>query len=220
MIKTIRKVFKVAVTGGAGSGKSSVCNRLKELGIPIISSDSLAREAVAPGSTAHKKILDYFGEKVLLSDGKLNRQMLRRIIVNDDAARLTLERFIHPEITKLLQQKMAQAEQNGDRVVAVEVPLLFELDMEKQFDLVVIVNADPKLRVKRLMDRDNVSREDAEDLLNVQMPDQEKVKRGGFILPNNGSAHQLINSVDRFYEKFLKNTEKVPKVLDSQDIIV
>jgi dephospho-CoA kinase len=219
MVKTIKKVFKVAVTGGAGSGKSSVCNRLKGLGIKIISSDALAREAVAPGSTAHEKILNYFGKRVLLSDGKLNRQMLRRIIVNDSAARLSLERFIHPEISKLMQRKMAQAEQHGDRVVAVEVPLLFELGMEEQFDLVIVVSADPKLRVKRLMGRDNVSREDAEKLLNVQMPDQEKVKRGGFVLSNNGSTEQLINSVDRLYEKFLKNTEKGSKVLDSQDIM-
>jgi len=219
MVKTIKKVFKVAVTGGAGSGKSSVCNRLKELGIKIISSDALAREAVAPGSTAYEKILNYFGETVLLSDGKLNRQMLRRIIVNDGAARLSLERFIHPEISKLMQRKMAQAEQHGDRVVAVEVPLLFELGMEEQFDLVVVVSADPDLRVKRLMDRDNVSREDAEELLSVQMPDQEKVKRGGFVLSNNGSTEQLISSVDRLYEKFLKNTEKGSKVLDSQDIM-
>jgi dephospho-CoA kinase len=219
MVNTIKKMFKVAVTGGAGSGKSSVCNRLKELGITIISSDTLAREAVARGATAHEKILNYFGEKVVLSDGKLNRQMLRRIIVNDDTARRSLERFIHPEISKLMQRKMAQAEQNGDRVVAVEVPLLFELGMEKQFDLVIVVSADPELRVKRLMDRDKVSREDAEELLNVQMPDQEKVKRGGFVLSNNGSTEQLISSVDRFYEKFLKNTEKGSKVLDSQDIM-
>jgi dephospho-CoA kinase len=219
MVKTIKKVLKVAVTGGAGSGKSSVCNRLKELGITIISSDALAREAVAPGSTAHKKIINYFGEKVLLNDGKLNRQMLRRIIVNDGAARRSLEQFIHPEISKLMHRKIAQAEQNGDRVVAVEVPLLFELGMEKQFDLVVVVSADPNLRVKRLMDRDKVSREDAEELLNVQMPDREKEKRGGVVVSNNGSTEQLINSVDRLYEKFLKNAEKGSKVLDSQDIM-
>ena len=215
MVKPIKKVFKVAVTGGAGSGKSSVCNRLKELGIIVVSSDALAREAVAPGAAAHKKILNYFGKKVVLSDGKLNRQMLRRMIVNDDTARRSLEQFIHPEISKLMQRKMAQAEQNGHRVVAVEVPLLFELGMEKQFDLVVIVSADPKLRVKRLMDRDKVSREDAEELLNVQMPDPEKVKHGGFVLSNNGSTEQLIRYVDRLYEKFLKNTEKPSKVLDS-----
>ena len=219
MVKTIKKVFKVAVTGGAGSGKSSVCNRLKELGITIISSDVLAREAVTPGSSAHKKIVNYFGENVLLSDGKLNRQMLRHIIVNNDTARLTLEQFIHPEIIKLMQRKMTQAEQNGDRVIVVEVPLLFELGLEKQFDLVVLVSADPEMRVKRLMDRDKVSREDAEELLKVQMPNREKVKRGVFVLSNNGSTEQLINFVDLFYEKFLKNTGKGSKVLDSQDIM-
>jgi len=215
MVETIKKVFKVAVTGGAGAGKSFVCNRLKDLGIKIISSDTLAREAVAPGSTAHEKISNYFGAKVVLSDGTLNRQMLRRIIVNDNAARLSLERFIHPEISKLMQQKMAHAEQHGDRVVVVEVPLLFELGMEEQFDLVVVVSADRKLRVKRLMDRDNVSRDQAEELLNVQMPDQEKVERAGFLLSNDGSKEQLISSVDRLYEKFLKITQKGSKVLDT-----
>jgi dephospho-CoA kinase len=214
MVETIKKVFKVAVTGGAGSGKSFVCNRLKDLGIKIISSDTLAREAVAPGSTAHEKILKHFGAKVVLSDGTLNRQMLRRIIVIDSAARRSLEQFIHPEILKLMEQKMAQAQQRGDRVVVVEVPLLFELGMEEQFDLVVVVSANRKLRVKRLMERDNVSRDQAEELLNVQMPDQEKVERAGFVLSNDGSREQLIKSVDRLYEKFLKNAQKGSKILD------
>jgi dephospho-CoA kinase len=192
---------------------------LKALGIKIISADTLAREAVAPGSTAHEKILKHFGEKVLLSNGTLNRQMLRRIIVNDRLARRSLEHFIHPEISKLMQQKMADAEQYGDRVVAVEVPLLFEVGMEEQFDLVVVVSAHRKLRVKRLMDRDNVSRDQAEELLNVQMPDQEKVKRAGFLLPNDGSKAQLIRSVDRLYKKLLKITQKGSKNLDSREIM-
>lgn len=213
MIETILKVLKVAVTGGAGSGKTLVCYRLKELGIKVISSDSLAREAVAPGSTAHEKIFNYFGERILLSDGMLNRQMLRRIIINDDAARISLERFIHPEISKLMQQKMAQAELEGDRVVVIEVPLLFELGMEEQFDLVVVVSADRKLRVKRLVDRDNVSRDEAEKLINVQMPEEKKVERAEFVLSNDGSKEQLIRSVDRLYEKlFQKYTKKAKKI--------
>ena len=220
MIKTIKKVFKVAVTGGAGSGKSFVCNRLKELGIKIISSDALARETVAPGSTAYEKIFNYFGAKVFLSDGTLNRQMLRRIIVNDGAARLSLERFIHPEISKLMQQKMVQAEQQGNHVVVVEVPLLFELGMEEQFDLIVVVSAASKLRVKRLMDRDNVSRDEAEELLNVQMPDKEKVERGGFVLSNDGSKEQLIRSVDQLYKKYFNNKQKESKILDRREIML
>lgn len=212
MDERILKVLKVAVTGGAGSGKTTVCNRLKELGVKVISSDALAKEAVAQGSLAHEKIVNYFGKKVLLSDGNLNRQELRSIIINDDVARLALERFIHPEISRLMHLRIAQAEQDGDPVLLVEVPLLFELGMAEQFDVVIVVSADHELRVKRLMDRDKVSRDEAEDLINVQMPQAEKVERAEFVLANDCSKDQLIRSVDllfnNFFQKYLKMNRK------------
>ena len=212
MDERILKVLKVAVTGGAGSGKTTVCNRLKELGVKVISSDALAKEAVAQGSLAHKKIVDYFGKKVLLSDGNLNRQELRSIIINDDVARLALERFIHPEISRLMHLRIAQAEEDGDPVLLVEVPLLFELGMAEQFDVVIVVSADHELRVKRLMDRDNVSRDEAENLINVQMPQAEKVERAEFVLANDCSKDLLIRSVDllfnNFFQKYLKMNRK------------
>lgn len=212
MDERILKVLKVAVTGGAGSGKTTVCNRLKELGVKVISSDALAKEAVAQGSLAHEKIVNYFGKKVLLNDGNLNRQELRSIIINDDVARLALERFIHPEISRLMHLRIAQAEQDGDPVLLVEVPLLFELGMAEQFDVVIVVSADHELRVKRLMDRDNVSRDEAEDLINVQMPQAEKVERAEFVLANDCSKDQLIRSVDllfnNFFQKYLKMNRK------------
>jgi len=212
MDERILKVLKVAVTGGAGSGKTTVCNRLKELGVKVISSDALAKEAVAQGSLAHEKIVNYFGKKVLLSDGNLNRQELRSIIINDDVARLALERFIHPEISRLMHLRIAQAEQDGDSVLLVEVPLLFELGMAEQFDVVIVVSADHELRVKRLMDRDNVSRDEAENLINVQMPQAEKVERAEFVLANDCSKDLLIRSVDllfnNFFQKYLKMNRK------------
>ncbi len=212
MDERILKVLKVAVTGGAGSGKTTVCNRLKELGVKVISSDALAKEAVAQGSLAHEKIVNYFGKKVLLNDGNLNRQELRSIIINDDVARLALERFIHPEISRLMHLRIAQAEQDGDPVLLVEVPLLFELGMAEQFDVVIVVSADHELRVKRLMDRDNVSRDEAEDLINVQMPQAEKVERAEFVLANDCSKDLLIRSVDilfnNFFQKYLKINRK------------
>ena len=212
MDERILKVLKVAVTGGAGSGKTTVCNRLKELGVKVISSDALAKEAVAQGSLAHEKIVNYFGKKVLLSDGNLNRQELRSIIINDDVARLALERFIHPEISRLMHLRIVQAEQDGDPVLLVEVPLLFELGMAEQFDVVIVVSADHELRVKRLMDRDNVSRDEAENLINVQMPQAEKVERAEFVLANDCSKDLLIRSVDllfnNFFQKYLKMNRK------------
>jgi dephospho-CoA kinase len=213
MDKTRTIVLRVAVTGGAGSGKTSVCNRLNELGIKIISSDAMAREAVAPNSTAHKKIVDFFGETVLLSDGTLNRKILRRMIINDNAARLTLERIVHPEISNLIREKMAWAENEGCDIVVVEVPLLFELNMQEQFDWIILVSAGHELRVKRLMVRDNISRDEAENLIHVQMPDKDKIGRADFVLSNEDSKARLMEAVDFLYEKSFKPYKKKKKPL-------
>ena len=207
MNKTKQKVLKVAVTGGAGSGKTSVCNRLKELGVKVISADEMAREAVAPGSEALTKIIRFFGEKVVLSDGTLNRKILRRMITDDDA-RLTLERFLHHEITKLIHKNVVCAEKEGCRIVAIEVPLLFELDMKERFDWVVVVSADQELRVKRLMERDQTSRDAAKDLINVQMPDEEKIGRADHVVWNEGSMEKLVESVDVLFKNLTKITKR------------
>jgi dephospho-CoA kinase len=208
MNKTKRKVLKVAVTGGAGSGKTSVCNRLKEFGVKVISADEMAREAVAPGSEALTKIIRFFGEKVVLPDGTLNRKILRRMITDDDDARLTLERFLHNEITNLIQKNVVCAEKEGCRMVVIEVPLLFELDMKDRFDRVVVVIADKELRVKRLMERDQTSRESAENLINVQMPDEEKVGRADYVVWNEGSMENLLESVDVLFKNLTKITKR------------
>ena len=196
MNKTNKKILKVAVTGGAGSGKTSVCNRLKELGVKVISADEMAREAVAPGSTAFKKIVHYFGNTILLSDGTLNRKKLRRMITDDSDVRLAMERFIHHEIAKLILKNVVFAEKEGSRMVVIEVPLLFELDMKEKFDWVVVVSADKELRVKRLMERDQTSRDEAMHLIDVQMPEKEKINRADYVVRNEGSMEKLVGSVD------------------------
>jgi dephospho-CoA kinase len=196
MNKTNKKILKVAVTGGAGSGKTSVCKRLKELGVKVISADELAREAVAPGSTAFKKIVHYFGKTVLLSDGTLNRKKLRRMITDDDDARLAMERFIHHEIEKLILKNVVCAEKEGCRMVVIEVPLLFELGMKEKFDWVVVVSTDKELRVKRLMARDQTSRDEAMGLIDVQMPEKEKIDRADYVVRNEGSMEKLVESVE------------------------
>ena len=196
MNKTNKKILKVAVTGGAGSGKTSVCNRLKELGVKVISADEMAREAVAPGSTAFKKIVHYFGNTILLSDGTLNRKKLRKMITDDSDVRLAMERFIHHEIAKLILKNVVFAEKEGSRMVVIEVPLLFELDMKEKFDWVVVVSADKELRVKRLMERDQTSRDEAMHLIDVQMPEKEKINLADYVVRNEGSMEKLVESVD------------------------
>ncbi len=218
---TTTNIIKIAVTGGAGSGKTSVCNRLKEWGLNVISSDTLAREVVASGTDAFKNIINYFGKKVLLPDGDLNRSMLRRIITGDDVARSALERFVHPKITKLVQLKMAQAEQEGERFVVVEVPLLFELGIQDRFDVVVLISAERELRVQRLMQRDSISKKEAKDLLDVQMTDAEKAPKSDFIIKNNDNTKKLMRSVDLFYKKlYQKHAKNGVKALDMHKIMI
>jgi dephospho-CoA kinase len=194
------KPVTIAVTGNAGSGKTTVCERLKSLGLPVILLDALAREVVNPGSVALQKIEKRFGKHILSDDGSLNRPALRRIILEDDAMRRDLEAILHPEIISLMRQRIREAGKAGAAIVIVEVPLLFEFDMRGQFDLVLLVTADHCFQIERLTARDKVSPGDARALIGAQMPDEQKRERSDFVINNNGSHSELINSVDRFHQ--------------------
>ena len=199
-----KKTIRVAVTGNAGSGKTSVCNILKKMGAQVVFSDVIAREVVSPGTPVYKNIINFFGKGVLKENGFLNRKMLRSIIANDDSARKALEKIVHPEIIKFIKLKMNKAEKDVKRFVFVEIPLVFELCLEDLFDLVITVSADYELRIERLMCRDKVSRYDAESLFSLQMPEEEKIKRAELVIKNNGSIEQLIESVEVLYSELIR----------------
>ncbi len=203
-----KKTIKVAVTGNAGSGKTSACNILKKMGTQVVFSDVIAREVVSPGTPVYKNIINFFGKGVLKENGFLNRKMLRSIIANDDSARKALEKIVHPEIIKFIKLKMNKAEKDVKRFVFVEIPLVFELCLEDMFDLVITVSADYELRIERLMRRDKVSRYDAKSLFNLQMPEEEKIKRAELVIKNNGSIEQLIKSVEVLYSELTRKYEK------------
>ncbi len=205
-------MIKVAITGSAGSGKTLVCNRFKSLGLDVIFLDALAREVVTPGSVALQKIAGHFGKKVLSPNGTLNRKVLRQIMINDAQDRKIIERFIHPRITELMNRQVSEAEKRGEILILVDVPLLFEKRIEKQFQVVILVVADQDVKVKRLMDRDNISRRDALGLLNVQMTDDQKRDRADFIITNNGFRDEVFQSVDRIFQRFqAKETKKIKR---------
>jgi dephospho-CoA kinase len=176
--------------------------------LKVISSDSLAREAVAPDTAAYEMIVDSFGEQILKKDGTLNRRMLRRMMITDDDTRKTLEQCIHPEINKLMHLKMVEAEKESAPVVIIEVPLLFEFGMESRFDAIIVVTSDRELQIKRLMNRDAVTRREAKSLLSVQIPDKEKIERSEFVIENSGSPAEMVRSVDHIYKKICRKFTK------------
>lgn len=201
-------ILKIAVTGTAGSGKTVVCNRLEALGMEVVSSDVLAREAVSPGTAAYEKIVDYFGKKTVSGDGTLNRKLLRHIIINDDASRRALEQIVHPEIKNRIDSRIAKSGKNGKPAIVVEVPLLFESGMANQFDIIILVITDDELKIERLIKRDRVSRGDAEALLKSQLPDKKKVEKSDFLIHNDGVLQKMKKDVDRIYKKILGKIKK------------
>lgn len=207
----------VAVTGGAASGKSAVSKQLESLGAHVIDLDALSREAAAPGTAVLSAIADRFGPEIISPDGQLERRKLRDIITRNESARQQLEALIHPEIFRLMARDIKKAEARGEKMIVVEVPLLYETGMASLFDAVVAVTADTRLRIERLVDRDGVTRDQARALLDVQMDDAEKISRSRYVLTNNGSSEALKRDVERLYrdlEKF-PMTQKKAKPLDT-----
>ncbi len=204
MDKGCSRMLRLGITGGAGSGKSAVCGRLRRHGVRVIEADELARRAVMPEMPAYEKIVAAFGETVLAADGGIDRARLRRIIVSDREKKALLEQIVHPEVSRLMQQEWEAAEQSGAAVAAVEVPLLFEAGMEDLFDVILTVSADTEVRIRRLSARDEISREDARALMDIQMPEEEKRRRADFVIDNSGSLSQAHADADRLYKELIK----------------
>ena len=200
-----KKIYKIAVTGSAGSGKSLVCRRFSKLGLVVVSCDEIARQVVEPGMPAHEEIIFFFGRKVVLQSGGLDRKGLRRIISRDPELKKSLENIVQPAILRELFFKINMAEETGALVVAAEVPLLFELGLEKMFDLLITVASEKKKMVKRIVKRDLVSEKDAERLIDMQMSQEEKNAGSDIVFWNIGSMDEFFLNVDKFFHETLYN---------------
>ena len=194
---------KLGITGGVGSGKSVVCEYLKNKGVPVVSTDELARKAVMPGTAAYDQIVSYFGKDVLSDDGTLNRKKLRSIITEDRNKKEMLEQFVHPEVFVQMEKEFEASKKKHAPIIAVEVPLLFEAGLEKKFDFVLTISVTADVRVKRLMARDQITRKEAEAFMGIQMPEADKIKKSDFVIDNNGSIKETLVKVDRFYENLM-----------------
>lgn len=209
----------IAVTGTAASGKSLVSDRFRQLGLKTIDLDRLAREVVEPGSPAFRKIVDRFGRRMLKKDGRIDRRQLRRRIITDHGAKQDLEAMVHPEIRKRMQQKLKGLNPVRTPFVVVEVPLLFETGLQSEFDVVVLVTANRETQINRLVYRDGMPIESAESLLDIQMPDEQKVERSDYVLINTGTMEEVIDAVDRTYEQLVQKYGKKPKSLDNPQFL-
>lgn len=171
--------FKIAVTGGPATGKSTVLRRLARKGVPTFSADEVVRELTRPGTLVWVRIREVFGEEFFRPNGELDRRALLRRIVSDRKARERLEKILHPEVKKEFQAFLEASQ--GAPVVAAEIPLLFEVGWEDLFDLVMVVYVSEEVQKRRLLER----LEDphlVEAFLQLQWPLEEKCRRADLIV--------------------------------------
>lgn len=198
------KIMKIAVTGGAASGKSIVCRRLAENGITVINLDAVSKDLMQTGTPVFQRVVHNFGEEILLPDKTLDRAALRKLITRNPEAKQKLECIVQPAILNEMNRLIRESEEREEPYVVVEVPLLFELGMERQFDVCILVAADQDTQILRLMERDGVSEDDARRLINIQMPLNEKMTRADIVINNSISSERLFHEVDRLLANAFK----------------
>lgn len=203
-VLNIMKILRIAVTGSAGSGKSLVCQRFKTIGLVTLDCDVIARQVVEPGMPGFEKIVEVFGQSVVQKQGTLDRTRLRNIIVDDAILRKKMEDILHPQILNEMVLQIENAMYKDKKAVAVEVPLLFELGMEKQFDVTIVVVAQDMDLVKRISKRDKVSKANAQKMLDLQMVQEDKMAMADHVVINKGTMAELFESVDNLFDKIQK----------------
>lgn len=188
--------IKIAVTGGIGSGKSTVCKIIHSLGYPVYSCDEVYKLVLQDGQTVAELVKE-FGEQILNCDGSLNRPALSAIVFGDEAKLEKLNKITHPKIF----EKLFEISTNDDGVVFYEVPLLFEGGYEKLFDKVLVVLRDRKARINSIMVRDSLTEEEVNNRLNKQFNYDNTDFAKYYVIHNDGNIDDLRREVDAFLFK-------------------
>lgn len=192
----IGRVLRIGLTGGIGSGKSTVAALLAERGAQVVDADRIAREVVEPGTPGLAAVVAEFGPGVLTPDGALDRPALAAIVFGDPAARAELDGIVHPLVRARAAELVAAAP--PDAVVVQDVPLLVETGQAGSFDLVLVVETDQETRVARLLDR-GLGEADARARIASQATDEQRRAVADVVLHNDGDRADLATQVDRFW---------------------
>lgn len=191
--------FIIGLTGGIGSGKSTVANLFANYGITIVDADSIALKSVEPGTKALAAITEHFGSSILDQQNALNRAALRKRIFDNSADRAWLEKLLHPIIRKTILSELADSTSIYTLLVA---PLLLETDLHKHTHKILVIDADETTQVRRTVDRDNNSPQQVQSIISAQIKRNERLAKAHFVIDNDGEHEQLQQRVDELDQKF------------------
>jgi len=197
-------MLKIAITGGAGTGKSTVARMFAELGAEVLDADAIAREAVAVGAPAWVELRRLYGAEYFNPNGELNRSRLAQLVFADPEERRRLDGLIHPRVEAELKARVAELGRKGAALVLVEVPLLFETGREAAFERVIVVAAPEALQIRRLRGRDRRGADEIRGILKAQWPLADKVARADYVVDNGGRRRLTERQVKNIWAE-LKN---------------
>jgi dephospho-CoA kinase len=188
----------VGLTGGIGTGKSTVARMLEKRGAVVFDADALARQAVAPGTPGFDEVVERFGPNVMAPGGGLDREALASIVFADQAARRDLEGIVHPEVRRMFAEGCEEY-RDSDRVVVFSAPLLVETGMHTAFDLLIVVSAPVATQIERLMRDRGMPERDVQARIDAQLPLEAKEEVADVIVHNEGTLDDLEAQVDRVW---------------------
>jgi dephospho-CoA kinase len=195
------RVYRVGLTGGIASGKSTAAGFFEGLGVPILDSDKIAREVVEPGQPPLERLVERFGPSILTPDGRLDRPALRNIVFSDPKARADLEALTHPAIGAAMEARSAGA---GGPYQILVIPLLVEKNLSSHVDRVLVVDCDEALQVSRMHRRDGSSTEQAEAILKAQAPRAARLKAADDVIRNDADVDWVQKQVAALHARYLK----------------
>jgi dephospho-CoA kinase len=195
------RIFRVGLTGGIASGKSTVARLFAALGIPVIDSDELAREVVAPGQPLLAQIAERFGAQVIAADGSLDRRALRDVVFADPKVRVDLEALTHPAIAAASERRAMTV---GGPYQIHAIPLLVEKNLASRVDRVLVVDCDEETQIRRLQARDGSTIEQARAILAAQASRAERLAAADDVVSNSGDMQALRRQVEKLHVSYLE----------------
>jgi len=197
----------IGLTGGIGTGKSTVSQILRKKKFPVIDLDTISHEVIKIPKVI-EKIVENFGKEVLENSSnfenennaiRISREKLGKIIFENKEKRLLLNSIMHPEILHTMREQISKYKKNN-KIIFVEIQLLFEVQWEKEFDYILLISAKKSTQIRRILERDKRSENDALNIINSQLPLDEKKKRSDFVIENDGNIEELKEKIDKFLE--------------------
>jgi dephospho-CoA kinase len=191
----------IGLTGGIGSGKSTVATMLRNADIPVIDADELAKEVTKAKSTAFKEIVEFFGPKVLNNDNTLDRKLLLKMVFSNKNLLEKLENIIHPRIERLFKKKLNKLAELGVKVIVYMAPLIFEKGLHLNFNKTILIIADEDIRRERIAKRDGLSINDMKEIFKAQFSDRIKISLADEVIKNNGTINELYKNLLLAWER-------------------